>query len=112
MGKAPLRLASQVRYILIHSHGALESETVKAEGAAAGFSWATLRRAKDELGVKARKEGIAGGWRWELPPKMLTEPEDAHTNNVSAFGKAERLRGNSDPSGVVLTEDGMEVWEP
>lgn len=31
-----------------------------------GISWRTLQRAKSELGVKAVKTGMAGGWMWEL----------------------------------------------
>lgn len=80
-----------LRAILVESHGALESETIRQEGTAAGYAWSTLRRAKDELGVKARKQSVAGGWRWELPAKMLTNTEGAHTNGVGILGKVERL---------------------
>jgi putative DNA primase/helicase len=31
------------------------------------ISEATLRRAKDDLGVIAEKDGLKGGWRWRLP---------------------------------------------
>lgn len=80
-----------LRVLLIESHGALESDTIRQEGVAAGYSWSTLRRAKDELGLKARKQSVAGGWRWELPPKMLTNGEGAQANHVGIFGKPERL---------------------
>jgi hypothetical protein len=43
------------------------------------------------LGVEARKTGLQGGWVWELPPKMLTNPEDAHSRKVSTFGDAEHV---------------------
>jgi hypothetical protein len=29
----------------------------------------TLRRAKTDIGIKARKKGNDGGWTWELPAK-------------------------------------------
>ncbi|MES2390844.1 MAG: AAA family ATPase [Acidobacteriota bacterium] len=35
-----------------------------------GISAKTLRRAKDELGVTARKEGMTGGWSWQLPARV------------------------------------------
>lgn len=42
-----------------------------------GFSWATVRRAKDELGIKARKDGFEGGWQWTLPD-TASPPESEH----------------------------------
>jgi hypothetical protein len=41
------------------------------EAAAANLiSKMTLRRAKDELGIKSKKQKSAdGAWCWELPPK-------------------------------------------
>jgi putative DNA primase/helicase len=68
---------------------------------AAGFSRATVRRAKTELGIISERQefGGAGGWYWRLPsdPKSTAggnspkgaQPLDAH---VSAFGAA---RGNA-----------------
>jgi putative DNA primase/helicase len=43
-----------------------------------GHSWATVRRAKIVLGVKAIKEGA--GWLWRMP-NMLKFNQDAHTKN-------------------------------
>ncbi|MDE1162302.1 MAG: AAA family ATPase [Acidobacteriaceae bacterium] len=31
----------------------------------------TLRRAKDKLGIEPRKNGMAGGWHWQLPNDLL-----------------------------------------
>jgi putative DNA primase/helicase len=46
-----------------------------------GISEKTLRRAKERLGVVAKKTGMRGGWEWSLPedgqetPKMVTPAE-------------------------------------
>ncbi len=40
---------------------------VKKEAKDAGYSWRTVHRAKDELGVKPYKEQFSGEWKWRLP---------------------------------------------
>lgn len=40
---------------------------IKAAANTAGIAEKTLRRAKDELGVKAAKSDFHGGWTWALP---------------------------------------------
>jgi putative DNA primase/helicase len=32
-----------------------------------GFSWATMRRAQNKLEIISKKDGLQGGWVWELP---------------------------------------------
>lgn len=66
-------LPAAVRFL--HSlleDGPLPTKIIRAEADGAGFSWATIRRAKDRLGVEAIKEGgVFGGkgavWKWHLP---------------------------------------------
>jgi len=57
----------------------------------AGYSFATMRRAKKNLGVKSRKtDGSKGYWVWYIP-KGLNMLIDAHTKNVNTLDKNERL---------------------
>lgn len=51
--------------------GPQPTKEVEAEAKVAGLSLATLRRAKEGLKVRVRKEGFQGQWVWELP-------KDAH----------------------------------
>jgi len=41
-----------------------------------GFSWATIRRAKEDLGIKAGKSSFSGAWSWELPGVGVNEKEN------------------------------------
>jgi putative DNA primase/helicase len=48
-------------------NGPQGSREVNAAAKAAGFSDATLRRAKSELQIHSKKIGMTGGWDWVLP---------------------------------------------
>jgi putative DNA primase/helicase len=72
--------------------GALPTKTIKIDADGAGYSWATIRRAQKALGVDAVKSGMKGGWEWSLPRRCSMNTEDAQQNNVSTFGRFERLR--------------------
>ncbi|MFT4247638.1 MAG: AAA family ATPase [Pseudomonas sp.] len=99
-----------LRSILTQSHGALESTTIKDEGNAAGYSWATLRRAKDDIGVTARKNGRDGGWRWELPAGAFTAEDAQGAQDAQAFGVSIFGEGCA-PSGVAPAEDAQGAHE-
>lgn len=51
----------------ILSAGPMKASDVKQQALEAGISEKVLRRAQQRLGIKPRKEGFDGGWRWSLP---------------------------------------------
>jgi hypothetical protein len=53
----------------------LQTEIMEAAKASL-ISEKTLRRAKGDLGIKARKNHPDGKWRWELPPKSTRNWND------------------------------------
>lgn len=64
--------------------GAVSSKDLKHQANLAGYSWATIRRAQADLGIKPKRVGGAGAsgeWVWELPEAMrsnqMTLTEDA-----------------------------------
>jgi putative DNA primase/helicase len=74
--------------------GPLPARDVQAQARECGFSSATLRRAKKDVGVLVTREGYGkeGKWRWKLPAAI-----DAHQTHrcspigVSTNGKSEHL---------------------
>jgi putative DNA primase/helicase len=40
---------------------------IQEEARDAGMSWATMRRAKDELKFKSERDGYGGPWMWKRP---------------------------------------------
>jgi putative DNA primase/helicase len=73
------------------SNGPRRQPDVRRDSIDAGLSWATVRRARIELGLELTKTGFNGGWEWALPAKMLSNGEDAHPKHVSTFGESEHL---------------------
>ena len=90
----------------ILSNGPISQKQIREAADGAGISWATVRRAKDRLGIKPHKSGMDGPWAWELP-KMLNAPEDAHVSDVSIFEENEHLRGNG--AAALEHDGGLEI---
>ena len=76
----------------------VSSKELQKRARDAGHSWATVRRAQSELGIKPKKKGIDSAWVWRLPwretgtvaSKMIT-PEGVQPSKAEHL---EHLRGN------------------
>jgi putative DNA primase/helicase len=79
------------------ANGPVPKQHIKEAADGNELTWATVRRAKDRLGIKPRKAGMDGGWLWELPRRCSPDAEGAHFQKVSTFGKSEHLRETAPP---------------
>jgi hypothetical protein len=72
MAKAQDQAQAFLRDLLVA--GPLAANTVRAQAEEAGFAWATIRRAKHQLGVEVVRESIGGTgdgrWLWSLPKEQ------------------------------------------
>ncbi|HUE72669.1 MAG TPA: AAA family ATPase [Pirellulaceae bacterium] len=81
--------------------GPLPQKDVQAAAKDNGYSWATVRRAKERLGVASRREGFGKGSKvlWELPAHTCsTAPYALNPADMSTYAEREHLRG--EPAGV------------
>jgi len=74
--------------------GPMRSEKIKEEGKEAGYSWRTLHRAKDELGIKPYREQFGGAWMWKLPLDATCQ-DTQNTENLASW----HLRGDEHENG-------------
>ena len=72
--------------------GPVGAKQLQAMTRDAGIAWRTVRRAKEDLGIKSAKSRFDGGWEWSLPSKMAKVPEGVQENNLDTFGEVGRLR--------------------
>ncbi|WP_175916804.1 AAA family ATPase [Burkholderia sp. BCC1638] len=70
------------------SDGPMSSKQVRKDADEAGFSWRTMHRAADALGVEKRKIGMKEGWQWAIPKMPSSEHanEDATLYTVASSG--------------------------
>lgn len=87
------------------ANGPVPAKAIKADADGAGYAMRTVQRAAQRLGVARRKDGLRGGWVWELQPddtgrRRHEGAEDASTQGVT----------RSAPSGLaVAPSDDTEV---
>lgn len=74
--------------------GPCPSTQVVEKAKARGLALSTLRRAKAELGVRAKKDGPNHGWTWRLlkssVPVVGEEANSPVGESLAAFGRLER----------------------
>lgn len=70
--------------------GRVKQTEVKRVALANGLAWKTVRRAKDKLGVKSKKQGFIDGSSW---CGSFQNSEGAHHSDGGTFDKIGRLRG-------------------
>jgi putative DNA primase/helicase len=88
--------AEWLRTVLVD--GPMSAADVRSQAQAAGLAWATVRRAKERLGIVPQRlsEGAAGAgrWVWALPAEIARcsrPPQDAHLSDVGTLQKIEHL---------------------
>lgn len=65
---------------------------VERQAKEAGMSWATIRRAKDLLGIVPRKQTFSGGWRWDLPTSEAAQVDPDPARSRSSCSEPAHLR--------------------
>ncbi len=84
-------------------NGPVAVKDLKASAGQAGHSWSTVKRAKKDLRVEAKKFAFRGGWEWIHPDDLPVKHEGDHeeveedqSRNVGAFEDSGPLRDESD----------------
>jgi putative DNA primase/helicase len=93
--------------------GAIAVKDLQADAKQAGLSWATIRRAKERLGIVAERKsyGRDGGGRWTwtmpIPARCSSHLQDAHPSEVSTLQESEHLAADQAkaPIGIAPADD-------
>jgi len=71
--------------------GPVSSRTIQKDAEDNGYAWRTIRRAKDDLGVRAEHPDIKGPWIWRLPDKVAKNAQDVQDPDVDTLSQNGRL---------------------
>jgi hypothetical protein len=87
-GSTDMAITQAIEFLrAVLSVGPLPANVMRARAKAAGLSWASLRRAKQQLGIEAVRESEgsagAGRWLWSLP-KAQQDGQDAQQAQLQA----------------------------
>lgn len=87
---APARTAAAEWLGELLAGGPVESAEIRKAARDAGFTWGTVRNAKDMLGIKAKKSAMQGGWVWQVEETapLSEECEGAKGSGVSPFANS------------------------
>jgi putative DNA primase/helicase len=99
--------ADFVRQVLVD--GSTPARTVKENATDAGVSWASVRRAADNLRVMKTK-GAGGAWYWKLPNSINQGAQGAQRLDVEHLEQVEHLEPPKEGAGVGTVADDAEVF--
>jgi putative DNA primase/helicase len=68
--------------------GPATQDSIKSKVEAAGFSWRTIQRAADDLGLDKFKSGMRGCWSWRMSADE-GDHESPSTDEVASFDESE-----------------------
>ena len=77
------------------AYEAVGVKELQKEARDAGHAWATVRRARDRLGVTSEKAGFTGGWKWRLA-KGAQALEPLNDERLSTFAGGREFTGVSE----------------
>jgi putative DNA primase/helicase len=78
------------------AYGPVAAAKVQEQARAAGHAFATVKRAKAQMGVTARKLGMADGWAWSLPEGDQAIAKKPIPKGMGTFGINDPLRRDRD----------------
>ncbi|HEY3327465.1 MAG TPA: AAA family ATPase [Novimethylophilus sp.] len=73
------------------ANGELSQKQIEADAKGASHSWRTVRRAKDDLGIKSVKGGLDGRWYWKLSGNMSKNSEDVQHGHINYMDALDTL---------------------
>lgn len=84
--------------------GPISAKSVQAEAREAGHAWRTVRRASEELLVIKKKDGMQGGWYWQLPKMSTKGPKESNVNEWTSSAPSVDTFVESDSNRAPITD--------